>query len=176
MYPTIYSHCSHDKLLTLSLQHKNVILFISDDDIRHGLSTLHKLLAHIQTASNFLVIYADDIPLDWLHEMPNQVFKMNAPTEDQFLQINDFLQQHANQELIASCSAGTSRSGFVHFYLDILNHRIQNVVYYRQANVYGNQGDFLDENIYRANSLLTHFAINHMTSTQKQILKQIRQK
>lgn len=162
-YPTVYSNSSHEHLLAQNLSNTNVVLFLSSSNIKHGLPKLQKLLDHIKTANDYLVIYAEDIPLSWLSEIPNDIYKYEAPTENQFLQIDDFLKSHADKELIASCSAGTYRSGFVHFYLDVIHNHVNHLTYNPRTDRYSNGGSIFDENTYRSNSLLTHYAKKHMS-------------
>lgn len=174
-YPTMYSNASHKYLLSLDVSQKAIILFISSDHVKHGFDGLIKLLAHVRTAKEYLIIYAEDIPYEWTLQTKDS-FKYEPPTEQQFLQIDNFLKENANLEVIASCGAGTSRSGFVHWYLDVIQNNISEIIYNQERDLYIKGENPFNENTYRANSLLVHFAKKHLSTDQKLIVSKIANK
>lgn len=172
-YPTKYQHYSHEDLQTVDLTKKSLIYFLSREELTRP-EELKKLI-HVNTAKHVLFIYAQDMPIlapDIL-DTTGLIRHADMPYPNQMAQIDLFLQDHADTTMIASCGAGVSRSGFVHWYLDVINNHFDGICYARIKHdgiVY--QNDIPNNEIggYSANSSFVHYAMPYFNQKQKDLI------
>ena len=89
----------------------------------------------VKQAKDSLILFAEDVPLSYDLRpvgMTNADIKHTSdvydmPTGDQVVRMAGFLQRHADDRVHFACSAGVSRSGFGHFFLDVMNNRLDDV-------------------------------------------------
>lgn len=179
-YPTSYENISHDRFKTRKLTDNDaVILFASDDNVNHGLGGLIQTLSRLKDVKNKIVVWAEDLPYKDDSFKDNLDYMGNAPlfSVQQIRQINHFLQKNSDKHIIASCSAGVSRSGFVSLLLDIKNDRLDYVKRERgwQDNDTYSFGRRKDNpaglNGYHANSQALYYAIEEGIFTSGELIK-----
>mgnify|MGYP004597686091 CR=1 FL=1 len=127
MYPTRYTNISKRMFLETDVTPAAIILFIPEDGY-HDQPEMYpdgyipNLKAHAETAKDVLYIPAEDVGVNW-------GLNFKRPTAQHFEEINNFLKKNADNPILAVCDAGVSRSGFVTFFLDVKNDRLDGVSY-----------------------------------------------
>ncbi|MDT9683438.1 hypothetical protein RND61_15420 [Streptomyces sp. TRM76323] len=166
-FPTIYNNFSHSELLNgvEVTDDDALILFVSMDDIRWGKDNLRKLLNVALGAKNSLVIFADDLPkevVSYTVDMLPSLDNPSMPSEQHVKQIVRFLLDNPNKNIISSCSAGISRSGWVSFFLDVKNARFDSIKRFGESYLWSfDSKRTVVHNGYNANSAFTYYAIEN---------------
>lgn len=135
-YPTTYSHGRKADLPTLpDLADTILVLWLSSQDITYFNDQTAEWMTVVKRAKDSLILFAEDVPLSYdLRPVgmtdadikhTSDVYDM--PTGDQVVRMAEFLQRHADDKVHFACSAGVSRSGFGHFFLDVMNNRLDDV-------------------------------------------------
>lgn len=135
-YPTTYSHGRKADLSTLpDLADTVLVLWLSSQDITYFNDQTAEWMTVVKQAKASLILFAEDVPLSYdLRPVgmtdadikhTSDVYDM--PTGDQVVRMAEFLQRHADDKVHFACSAGVSRSGFGHFFLDVMNDRLDDV-------------------------------------------------
>lgn len=118
IYPVVYNHLPKSQALTLDVSNKNVIMFMSDDSWQYNVEKAKVNLEIVASAKHGLLIYAEDIDFE-NGDIEELQSRFASPNIYQMKQIDYFLRKYPDDELLAVCDAGLSRSGFVHWYLDV---------------------------------------------------------
>lgn len=135
-YPTNYSHGRKADLPTSpNLPDTVLVLWLSSQDIDYFNDQTAEWMTVVKQAKDSLILFAEDVPLSYdLRPVgmtdadikhTSDVYDM--PTGDQVVRMAEFLQRHADDKVHFACSAGVSRSGFGHFFLDVMNDRLDDV-------------------------------------------------
>lgn len=123
MYPTKYAHIDHDSFKDMDVKNKAAILFLSKNNVSYHPEETLKLMENVNTAKEFIIVFMEDLDGYWksgkLKE--HERYDLDEPLEYHFDKIDAFLRHNKDLEVIASCSAGVSRSGFVTWWLDFQN-------------------------------------------------------
>lgn len=131
-----YSHGRKADLSTLpDLADTVLVLWLSSQDITYFNDQTAEWMTVVKRAKDSLILFAEDVPLSYdLRPVgmtdadikhTSDVYDM--PTGDQVVRMAEFLQRHADDKVHFACSAGVSRSGFGHFFLDVMNDRLDDV-------------------------------------------------
>lgn len=135
-YSTTYSHGRKADLSTLpDLADTVLVLWLSSQDITYFNDQTVEWMTVVKQAKDSLILFAEDVPLSYDLRpvgMTNADIKHTSdvydmPTGDQVVRMVEFLQRHADDRVHFACSAGVSRSGFGHFFLDVMNNRLDDV-------------------------------------------------
>lgn len=134
-YPTTYSHGRKQDLPTLDLSDTVLVLWLSSQDITYFNDQTAGWMTVVKQAKDSLILFAEDVPLSYdlrPADMSDADIKhisdlYDMPTGDQVVRLAEFLQRHADDKIHFACSAGVSRSGFGHFFLDVMNNQLDDV-------------------------------------------------
>lgn len=134
-YPTTYSHGRKQDLPTLDLSDTVLVLWLSSQDITYFNDQTAGWMTVVKQAKDSLILFAEDVPLSYdlrPADMSDADIKhisdlYDMPTGDQVVRLAEFLQRHADDKVHFACSAGVSRSGFGHFFLDVMNNQLDDV-------------------------------------------------
>lgn len=135
-YPTRYSHGRKADLPTLpDLANTVLVIWISSQDITYFNDQTAKWMKLVKQAKDSLILFAEDIAVSLdLHPvgMTEEAIKHLSDTYDmvsgdQVIRMAEFLQRHPDDSIHFACSAGVSRSGFGHFFLDVMNNKLEDV-------------------------------------------------
>lgn len=162
MYPTKYTNISKKTLMSANVKGKALIIFHtaeldSIDAERYPDLYTPNVRKLAEKAHDVLYIQAEDIPIGWSDKPESE-----TPTMADFLAINDFLLKNHDREIIAVCDAGIARSGFVTFFLDVMNDNFEGIGYMEDYDggaifVTGRRG--IGSRRYFTNSALTTYMI-----------------
>ena len=135
-YPTTYSHGRKADLPTLpDLADTILVLWLSSQDITYFNDQTAEWMTVVKRAKDSLILFAEDVPLSYDlrpvgmtdADIKHTSDAYDMPTGDQVVRMAEFLQRHADDKVHFACSAGVSRSGFGHFFLDVMNNRLDDV-------------------------------------------------
>lgn len=172
MYPKKYKNISKKELMREDVHNKALIIFITDD-----LDTINpeeypdlytpNVIKISENSYDTLFVNAEDICKGLSKDY-------RAPSETDFLNINNFLVRNSEKEIVAVCDAGISRSGFVTFFLDVKNDNIDDVSYQKDYNggsifSVGKRGTSYRR--YLTNSALTDYLLSSNVLTPKELEK-----
>lgn len=135
-YPTKYSHgCKADLPTLPDLANTVLVIWISSQDITYFNDQSAQWMTFVKNAKDSLILFAEDISVSLdLHPagMTEEAIEhlsdtYDMPSSDQVVRMAEFLQRHSEDHIHFVCSAGVSRSGFGHFFLDVMNNRLDDV-------------------------------------------------
>lgn len=178
-FPSSYKHVSHHELLdNIKLSDNDaLILFMGMDDVRWGREEYFKLLKLVKETTYSLLIFADDLPKETIDTTIDGLVSLDNPSMPSYehvKQIVRFLLDNNDRNIVASCGAGISRSGWVSFFLDVKNGHYDSIRRFKSPVDWDYDSRKTDiHNGYNANSAFTFYAYynNIFTSDEKNRLK-----
>lgn len=131
-WPTEYTHGSKKHLGGVPHPGRTALVIWKSNQDEIADYDLYRYMAYFK---DVLIIFSDDIDvsydlrpsritnadLEWLYD--NQ----DMPNANQVTRMATFLQKHKDDPIHFACDAGASRSGFGHFFLDMMNDNLEGV-------------------------------------------------